>query len=90
MNILLFWYLHVSYFNFWQVRINITDDNVRPFFAQPVYRKEVEENLQLRDFLMITVTANDTKKDGVVPCNCTYSIKGTVTLFYIYSNWSTN
>ncbi|XP_052700895.1 protocadherin Fat 4-like isoform X2 [Crassostrea angulata] len=55
------------------VMIIITDDNERPFFSQAEYRKGVEENTKLEGVLM-TVTAQDRKKENITACNCTYRL----------------
>ncbi|XP_061172273.1 protocadherin Fat 4-like [Saccostrea echinata] len=54
------------------VEITIQDENERPSFNQTVYQVEVEENMVLSG-LLTSVTAEDTKKDEKVICNCTYS-----------------
>lgn len=69
------------YWFFWQVTINITDDNERPFFSQPEYHEEVEENTKL-DGVLITVTAQDRKGGKIVKCNCTYRLDGVYCIYY--------
>lgn len=56
-----------------QVEVNITDDNVRPYFNQTEYNIEVEENTQLSG-LLVAVTALDKKKNEEMICNCTYRL----------------
>lgn len=63
----------------WQVTINITDDNERPFFSQPEYREKIEENTK-QEGVFMTVTAQDRKRENIVECNCTYSLVG---VYYI-------
>lgn len=66
----------------WQVTINITDDNERPFFSQPEYREKIEENTK-QEGVFMTVTAWDRKRGNIVECNCTYSLVG---VYYIPIN----
>lgn len=66
----------------WQVTINITDDNERPFFSQPEYLREIEENTK-QEGVFMTVTAQDRKRGNIVECNCTYSLVG---VYYIPIN----
>ncbi|XP_055998637.1 protocadherin Fat 4-like isoform X2 [Ostrea edulis] len=56
-----------------KVEVNITDDNVRPYFNQTEYNIEVEENTQLSG-LLVAVTALDKKKNEEMICNCTYRL----------------
>jgi hypothetical protein len=55
-----------------QVAINITDENVRPFFNQ-TFDFEVEENTKI-PVLLIKVFALDKKKNEEVICKCTYRL----------------
>lgn len=81
-SILIFKHIRHLYKFVWQVTINITDDNERPFFSQPEYREKIEENTKQEGVLM-TVTAQDWKRGNKVECNCTYSLVG---VYYILIN----
>lgn len=77
---MIFKQIRYLYWFFLQIKINITDDNKRPIFSQAEYLKGVEENSKLEGVLM-TVTAQDWKKEKLVECNCTYRLIG---VYYTY------